>query len=378
VRVLVVVQARMGSSRLPGKVTRELAGRPMLGLLLERVGRCRMIDHLMVATSTRAIDDPVVSLADAAGVQIVRGSEVDVLARFESALRAWPADHIVRLTGDCPLLDPAIVDAVVAEHCSSGASYTSNTLVRTYPDGLDVEVLRADALYEAAALSTDRTEREHVTPFVYRRPERYPLRFHRGPRLLGDERWTVDTAADLDVLRDIVGRLPDPVTATWEDVLAQTGTRARCGDPCTRVVTSDDRDRLLAWRNEPATVATSGTRRTVGRLEHERWFASLLSGGPTRMWIAEMRGQPVGHVRVDVRSGTGEVSLGVASEARGRGLSGFLLSELERHLAADAQVHTLVARVRPENEPSRRAFMRAGYATTGEGDDGLLKFVRAR
>jgi spore coat polysaccharide biosynthesis protein SpsF len=378
VTVLAVVQARMGSSRLPGKVTRDLAGRPMLGLLLERVGRCRTIDHLMVATSTGAIDDPVVRLAEAAGVQVVRGSEVDVLARFESALKAWPADHVVRLTGDCPLLDPTIVDAVVAEHCSSGTAYTSNTLVRTYPDGLDVEVLRADALFEAAALSTDRTEREHVTSFVYRRPERYALRFHRGPRLLGDERWTVDTAADLDTLRGIIRTLPDPVTATWEDILARTGTRAPCGDPCTRVVTSEDRDRLLAWRNEPVTVATSGTRRKVDRFEHGRWFASLMSGGPTRMWIAEARGEPVGHVRVDVRSGTGEVSLGVASEARGRGLSGFLLSELERHLAADAQVHTLVGRVRPENEPSRRAFIRAGYVATGQRDEGLLKFVRAR
>src|SRR5204862_6675946 len=135
---------------------------------------------------------------ESVGVPVVRGEEADVLSRFALALDTHPADTIVRLTADCPLADPAIVADALALHDRAGAAYTSNSLVRTFPDGLDVEVIAATALRDAHAEAADPLEREHVTPFVYRRPERYRLRALRTPELLGDERWTVDTAADLE------------------------------------------------------------------------------------------------------------------------------------------------------------------------------------
>ena len=209
VSTLVVVQARAGSTRLPGKVLMPVGGRPMLAFMLARLESVRC-DDLVVATSTDGRDDAVAEVAAAAGVSVVRGSESDVLARFVAALDAHPADVVVRLTADCPLIDPAVVNEAIAVRAATGADYASNTLVRTYPDGLDVEVLTADALRAAAAEAVDPVEREHVTPFVYRRPERFRLAAVVGPEPLGDLRWTVDTADDLDRIRTHRGRARRP------------------------------------------------------------------------------------------------------------------------------------------------------------------------
>ena len=226
---LAVVQARAGSTRLPGKVLLPVGGRPMLAFMLERLAGTH-VDQLVVATSTDVRDDAVADAASAAGVAVVRGSESDVLARFVAALDAYPADVVVRLTADCPLIDPALVDEVVTARAASGADYASNTLVRTYPDGLDVEVLTAAALRTAAAEATDPAEREHVTPFVYRRPDRFHLLAVVGPESLGHERWTVDTAEDIERVRAIVAHLDDPIGAGWRAILAVAGRHAPSAD----------------------------------------------------------------------------------------------------------------------------------------------------
>lgn len=222
--VTVVVQARTGSSRLPGKVLRPLAGRPMLALMLERLAPVRA-RALVVATSELERDDPVAALCASLDVPCVRGSESDVLGRVALAASAFPAAHVVRLTADCPLADPALVDDVVSTHLGSRADYTSNTLLRTYPDGLDVEVMTTDALAAAAHDATDPAEREHVTPFLVRRPERFRLAAHLGPQDLEDERWTVDTAEDFAFVEEVLAGTSDPVRIPWTDLLARIGVR---------------------------------------------------------------------------------------------------------------------------------------------------------
>jgi len=136
---LCVVQARTGSTRLPGKVLQELSGRPLLRFMLDRLADLR-VDELVVATSTLERDDAVADIAAAAGRPVVRGSESDVLDRFVAALDAHPADYVVRLTADCPIADPVLVEAVIARHLDRGADYTSNVFPRTFPRGLDCEV----------------------------------------------------------------------------------------------------------------------------------------------------------------------------------------------------------------------------------------------
>src|SRR5438093_41742 len=173
-----VVQARMGSRRLPGKVVADLAGRPMLRFMLERLDGLGM--PVVVATSDLDRDDPVAEVATTAGASVVRGPEDDVLARFRLALEQHPVDHVVRLTADCPLSDPKIVQAVLELHEARHADYTCNVLPRTFPKGLDVEVARVDSLRIADREATDAREREHVMPFLYRRPSRFRLADLRG------------------------------------------------------------------------------------------------------------------------------------------------------------------------------------------------------
>lgn len=196
--ILAVLQARMSSSRLPGKVMRPILGQPMIGRQIERLRRCEAIDRLVVATTLDRSDDPLAAYCQELGVKVFRGSLADVLGRFQgAALVCGGAEHVVRLTADCPLAEPGVIDACVRLHLATGADYTSNTIERTYPDGLDVEVMRAGAMAEAAREADDAYEREHVTPFLYRRPERYRIAQLRQTRNLSDLRWTVDTAEDL-------------------------------------------------------------------------------------------------------------------------------------------------------------------------------------
>lgn len=212
------MQARTGSQRLPGKVLADLGGRPVLGVLLDRL-RGAVVDRLVVATTDGRADDPVVALAEAHGADVVRGPEDDVLARFRQVIDRYRPSTIVRITADCPFVDRGLLAECVARQRESGADYASNTVIRTFPDGLDVEVVAAAALLEADEESTDPFEREHVTPFIYRRPERYRLAAVVGQRALGHLRWTLDTTDDLDALRALAAATDDPSTAAWEDVL---------------------------------------------------------------------------------------------------------------------------------------------------------------
>lgn len=220
--LLVVIQARMGSTRLPGKVLADLGGRPALALQLERL-RGLECDHLAVATSDQPGDDPVATLAEQMGAEVVRGPEDDVLARFGVAVRRFDPQDLVRLTGDCPLSDPTIVKATVTLHRSSGADYTSNVFPRSYPKGLDVEVAARDAFDIAVEEATDPYEREHVMPFLYRHPERFALANLGSGIDAGAEWWTLDTPEDLQRLRHMVATVPDIEDAPWLEILEAVG-----------------------------------------------------------------------------------------------------------------------------------------------------------
>ena len=224
-RILTILQARMSSTRLPGKVMRPILGVPMMGLQIERLRRSRRLGDLVVATSTDPSDDVVEAYARTQNCRVHRGSLADVLDRYAGALVAHgPAEHVVRVTADCPLTDWRVIDQVIDLHLDSGADYTSNTVDRTYPKGLDVEVVKADLLLQAAREGDDPYEREHVTPFFYRRPERFriaQLTQDRDQNLL---RWTVDTPADFVFAEAVYAALyPANPTFLSEDVMAQPG-----------------------------------------------------------------------------------------------------------------------------------------------------------
>jgi spore coat polysaccharide biosynthesis protein SpsF len=201
--VVAIIQARMGSTRLPGKVLADVAGRPLLAHMLDRVTRARSLDAVWVATSNAEGDDAVVRVAEAAGVPVFRGSEVDVLGRFAGAAAAAGAQTVVRLTADCPLLAPEVIDRVVEAFGDGEVDIASNTGAqwRTYPDGMDVEVLARETLDQLAATVEDPRHREHVTARLYAGD--HTVREVHLDRRLGDLRITVDTPQDLA----LVGRV---------------------------------------------------------------------------------------------------------------------------------------------------------------------------
>lgn len=197
--VTVILQARVSSSRLPGKVLLPILGRPMLAYQIERTLLAKNIDKLIVATSTEASDNPIEALCQDLGVICYRGSLEDVLDRFYQAAKKYPANHIVRMTGDCPVIDPNVVDEVIQLHIDSHSDYTSNTNPPSYPDGLDVEVMTFEALETAWQESTLLSQREHVTPYI-RQQAGFKQSNVQNKIDLSAQRWTVDEQADFDLI----------------------------------------------------------------------------------------------------------------------------------------------------------------------------------
>jgi spore coat polysaccharide biosynthesis protein SpsF len=205
---VVIVQARMTSTRLPGKVLMDLAGRPLLERQLERLRRCERADEIVLAVTTNADDDPLVELARRLGLRWHRGSEHDVLDRYAGAAREAGADVVVRVTSDCPLIDPSETDAVIAALERERCDYASNILERTLPRGLDTEALWRDVLERVHRLAASRPAREHVTWFVHsERPDLFLLHSVRRPYDAADLRWTVDTPQDLALVRRLYAEL---------------------------------------------------------------------------------------------------------------------------------------------------------------------------
>ncbi|UCZ57553.1 glycosyltransferase family protein [Desulfurispirillum indicum] len=206
-KVLGVLQARYSSTRLPGKVLKPLQGFPMLLHQIWRLERSSRLEKLVVATSSDASDDLLAATLEEHGVSVYRGSLEDVLDRFCQAARKYQPEHVVRLTGDCPLTDPAVMDEVIALHLDGDYDYTSNCFPPTFPDGLDVEVVRFACLEEAWREATLPSEREHVTPFIHSQPHRYRQGNHRQVDDLSGLRWTVDEPEDFAFVQSVYAQL---------------------------------------------------------------------------------------------------------------------------------------------------------------------------
>lgn len=216
--VVAIVQARMQSSRLPGKVLRDLCGRPMLARVVGRVGRARAVERVVVAAPDDAENEPIAALCRRLGVPCFRGSHHDVLDRFHRAAEAFAARVVVRITADCPLVDPQVIDQVVAALLEHQPDYASNVLRRGWPRGLDTEVVTSDALRRASNEARLPYQRIHVTPYIYEHPERFRLHSVAGPCNLGHWRWTVDTPADLEFARAIYEQFSGDDRFGWHEV----------------------------------------------------------------------------------------------------------------------------------------------------------------
>ena len=216
--IVAIVQARMSSSRLPGKTTADVAGRPLLLRVVDRVRRARSVDKVVVATTDQSSDDPIAALCQREGTQCFRGSEDDVLDRFYKAAQTSGADIVVRITADCPLIDAAVIDKVIRRFQVGDCEYASNTLRYTYPDGLDTEVFSFATLERAWREAQKPSEREHVTPYLRAGNFRAVNIESESPVPPDTHRWTVDYAADLEFVREIYKAFPENKYFGYQDI----------------------------------------------------------------------------------------------------------------------------------------------------------------
>ncbi len=221
-RTAIIVQARMTSTRLPGKVLKEVLGRPLLQYQMERLQRVAFADDVVIATTANGTDQPIIDFCKALDITYYRGSEDDVLERYFEAAESARADLVVRVTSDCPLIDPAVIDRVLKVYARAGGAvdYVSNTLTRTYPRGMDCEVFPFRVLEQAHRQATEPVEREHVTPYVYRHPDKFRMMNVICDEDLSGHRWTVDTAEDFELISRMIEYLyPRKSEFSFQDCL---------------------------------------------------------------------------------------------------------------------------------------------------------------
>ncbi|MCX6055492.1 MAG: glycosyltransferase family protein [Chloroflexi bacterium] len=222
-KVVAIIQARMSSTRLPGKVLLDLGGKTVLARMIERVRMAKGVDQVVVATTIDPSDDPIVTLCAREKVEVFRGSLPDVLDRYYQTAISYKADRIVRLTGDCPLIDPGLIDKAIEALITKKADFACNRLPppfhRTYPIGLDVEVCTFSALKRAWHEAVEKHDREHVLPYLYEAEGRFKVVQLDHTEDLGNLRWTLDTPEDLLLLKEIISRLGNRNDFSWLQVL---------------------------------------------------------------------------------------------------------------------------------------------------------------
>ncbi len=218
-KTVIIVQARMTSTRLPGKVLKMVLNKPLLEYQIERLKRIKTADAIVIATTTNDTDQPIVDLCNRLALPYFRGSEEDVLSRYHESAEKYNADVVVRITSDCPVIDPVVCEEAITYFLKNKGQYDYVRLEQ-YPRGLDCEVFSYKVLKECFREAIDKPDREHVTPFIYRHPKRYRVAYMPCSADYSNYRWTVDTPEDFEVIKRIIEDLyPINREFLWADIL---------------------------------------------------------------------------------------------------------------------------------------------------------------
>ena len=218
-KITTIIQARMGSTRLPGKVMKDLGGETVLARVVHRVRRAKLSGEVIVATTSKSTDDLIVKECQRLSVSCFRGEETDVLDRYYHAAEAAGAEAIVRITSDCPLIEPEITDNIIRAFLEEQPDYASNALQRTYPRGLDTEIMKFETLARAWREARRPYQRIHVTPYIYENPDQFTILSKIGDIDYSGHRWTL-TPEDLDFIRAVYERMGNDDRFYWRDALS--------------------------------------------------------------------------------------------------------------------------------------------------------------
>jgi len=218
-KITVIIQVRTGSQRLPKKVLRKILKKPMIWYVLKRVKKIKHIEQIIIATTLEKKDDVIVQIAKENNISVFRGESSDVLNRFYNCAKQFNADPIIRITSDCPLIDPFLVEKILDFYLNHNFDYVSNTLEPTYPDGLDTEIFSFKCLENAVMNAKLKSEREHVVPYIKNHPKKFNLFNYRNEKDLSQYRWTVDEKEDLIFVRKIYNKMKPKIIFSYQDIL---------------------------------------------------------------------------------------------------------------------------------------------------------------
>jgi spore coat polysaccharide biosynthesis protein SpsF (cytidylyltransferase family) len=202
-KIVAVIQARTGSTRLPKKVLKEINNEAIIRWQIRRIQKVKKLDYIVLATTNNQEDNELASLAEESGIQVFRGDSLDVLSRFQMVINEINPENIVRITGDCPLFMPTMCDTMISDFYESGYDYLSNTIVPTWPDGCDIEIFKTETLLRLQSFDLTQEEREHVTLGIYKRQDVFKCKNYANDKDESEHRWTLDTLEDLHFLKSV-------------------------------------------------------------------------------------------------------------------------------------------------------------------------------
>jgi spore coat polysaccharide biosynthesis protein SpsF len=218
--ITVIIQARVGSTRLPNKVLKDLCGKPVLWHVVNRLKQSKLISEIVIATTILPEDDAIQQFCEENNIKYYRGSSENVLSRYYEAAKQFNAETVIRITSDCPVIDPALLDEMISDYLSSKTGYLSNSLLRTYPRGLDAEIFSFNVLEKTYKEAEKNYELEHVTPYIYKHPELFSLRNFATDVDFSFYRWTLDTEEDYTLIKEIYENLyTEGKIFLWKDIL---------------------------------------------------------------------------------------------------------------------------------------------------------------
>lgn len=382
-KVVAIIQARVGSTRLPNKVLKTLYGKTILGHQIERLRLSNEIDEIIIATTNEERDIAICNEADIYNLRYYRGSETDVLSRFMGVAEMAEADIIIRLTSDCPLMDPYIVDEMILKIKDYGYAFVSNAGAltnRTFPRGLDIEVFTAQVLKDAFNQAKEAYQREHVTPYLYENCK--DIHYHKGRIDNSKYRWTLDTEEDWQFISEVYKHLykgkhdffyteilefimmhPEisKINEHVEQAYIQKDTRISL-----RQCELKDVDLVFDWINDPIVREQSFSPNSISYTDHVKWFNKQLETSPYFYFIAESGGQAIGQIRLSNHDDVFLISYLIAKEYRGKGFGTKILTEVENELKKDRDNLKLAGEVKKDNIASQKAFVSAGYECVEE------------
>lgn len=375
-KVVCIVQARVGSTRLPGKVLKKICGKTVLEHDIDRLKRIKNIDEIIIATTTLEKDNAIVKECQRLGVKCFRGSEEDVLSRYYYAAKENNADVVVRVTSDCPLIDPEVSEKIIQYYLDNKDKYdyVSNTIERTYPRGLDTEVFSFSALEKAFNEAISKRDKEHVTPYIWDNANVFRLAQYKNIKDYSNLRWTLDTEEDYRLISSIYEKFRNKKYFSMHEILKflegnpkikeinKNVEQKKIDDNLCLILANESHcDLIYEWVNDDEVRKNSFNNNKITYEEHVKWYFNKLKDFNCYMYLLTKSDKNIGIVRIEKKENENLISYSIAKEYRGKGYGYKLLSRVEKELMKKYKDIVLTSYVKKENISSINIFKKLNY-----------------